>query len=168
LRLVYWLGQSGERGGEMTIGAEDVVQVTVRSACMGDAGRIAVLCGQLGYPASVGEVQGRLEQIEQDQQHAVYVAALPNGHVVGWVHVHLRLLVVANRQAEVGRLVVDEQCHRCGVGRLLMQHAGRWARENGCRAVCVRSNVIRQGAHVFYEQVGYSTVKTQLAFRKTL
>ena len=150
----------------MTIGAGDVVQATVRPACKGDAGRIAVLCGQLGYPASAGDVAGRLEQVEQDQQHAVYVAALPDGQVVGWVHVHLRPLVVASPQAEIGGLVVDEEYRRGGVGRLLMQHAERWARDHGCPVVCVRSNVVRQGAHVFYEQIGYSTVKTQLVFRK--
>lgn len=146
----------------------DSNQVTVRSACVGDAERIAELCQQLGYPASREEVQRRLNQIQQDEQHAVYVAELSNGHLVGWVHVHVRKLVITDRLAEIGGLVADEGHRRRGVGRLLMQQAEQWARKKGCWAVYLRSNVTREDAHVFYEGIGYSNVKTSIAFRKAL
>jgi GNAT superfamily N-acetyltransferase len=75
---------------------------------------------------------------------------------------------VADPQAEVGGLVVDEGYRRRGIGRLLMQQAEQWACEKGCWAVYLRSNVVRKDAHAFYEGIGYSNVKTSLAFRKTL
>jgi GNAT superfamily N-acetyltransferase len=143
-------------------------QAIVRLASTGDAERIAILCEQLGYPASQEEVQRRLKQILPGERHAVYVAELADGHVVGWVHVYVCPLVEADLQAEIGGLVVDESYRCCGTGRLLMQHAEQWARRQGCWAVRLRSNIVRQGAHVFYERIGYSTVKTQLAFRKVL
>jgi GNAT superfamily N-acetyltransferase len=152
----------------MTAKASDGYRLAVRLASGRDAERMAVLCQQLGYPASQEEVQRRLGQIQRDGHHAVYVAELPDGGVVGWVHVHVRQLVVADPQAEIGGLVVDEGHRRCGAGQLLMQRAERWARERGCSAVCLRSNVVRKGAHVFYDKLGYRTIKTQLAFRKVL
>jgi GNAT superfamily N-acetyltransferase len=112
-------------------------------------------------------VQRRLSQIQQDEQHAVYVAEL-SGHVVGWVHVYVCKLLVADPQAEVGGLVVDENCRRYGVGRLLMQQAEQWTCEKGCWAVYLRSNVVREGAHAFYEGIGYSNVKTSMTFCKAL
>jgi GNAT superfamily N-acetyltransferase len=133
-----------------------------------DAERIAALCQQLGYPASQEEVRRRLNPIQQDEQHAVYVAALPDGRVVGWVHVYVCQLLVADPQAEIGGLVVDEDYRRSGVGRLLMQQAEQWAREKGCWAVYLRSNVVRKDAHAFYEGIGYSSAKTSMAFRKAL
>ena len=145
---------------------DDNSQATIRSANSGDAGRIAVLCHQLGYPTTREEAQRRLNQIQQDKRHAVYVAELSNGHVVGWVHVHVRQLVVRDPQAEIEGLVVDEGWRRCGIGQLLMQQAEQWARAKGCGAVYLRSHIVRQGAHVFYERIGYSNVKTQLAFYK--
>jgi GNAT superfamily N-acetyltransferase len=126
-----------------------------------------VLCQQLGYPASQEEVQRRLNQIQQDDQHTVCGAEL-SGHVVGWVHVYVCQLLVADPQAEIGGLVVDEGHRRRGVGRLLMQQAEQWAREKGCWAVYLRSNVVREGAHAFYEGIGYSSAKTSMAFRKAL
>lgn len=143
-------------------------QVAVRLAEAGDAERIAALCEQLGYPATEEEVQRRLDQIRRDGQHAVYVAEGSHGRVVGWVHVYVCPLVVAGLQAEIGGLVVDEgyRCRR--IGYLLMQRAEQWARQKGCRAVYLRSNIIRKEAHAFYEKIGYGNVKTSLAFRKVL
>lgn len=146
----------------------DSPQATVRLASTGDARHIATLCDQLGYPASEEQVQRRLRQIQQDAHHAVYVAELAGGHVVGWVHVYIRQLVVADLQAEIGGLVIHERHRHRGTGRLLMEHAEAWARRQRCWAVQLRSNVIRKDAHAFYETIGYSITKTQLAFRKVL
>jgi len=156
------------RSGELTIKLDDSNKATIRLASPEDANCVAALCYQLGYPATQEEVQRRLNQIQQDEHHAVYVAELSNGHVVGWVHVYVGQLVVKDRQAEIGGLVVDEGYRRCGIGQLLMQQAEQWARAKECWAVYLRSNIVRKGAHVFYERIGYSDVKTQLAFRKVL
>lgn len=142
--------------------------IVVRPATTRDAKRVAALCQQLGYPASQEEVQRRLNQIQQDEYHALSVAELSNGHVIGWVHVYVSKLVIADPQAEIGGLVVDESYRRCGVGQLLMQHAEEWARQRKCSAVRIRSNLARKGAHLFYERIGYSNVKTSLLFHKVL
>jgi len=95
----------------------------------------------------------------------------PEGHRrsdVGWVHVYLRLLLLADLQAEVGGLVVDENHRGRGIGRILMQHAEQWARGQGCEAVCVRSNVVRERAHIFYQGIGYDNIKSQRTFLKVL
>jgi len=153
------------RSEELSIEPDNSDQTTIRLASAADVGRIAVLCQQLGYPASQEQVQRRLHQIQQDESHAVYVAEQSDGHIVGWVHVYVCQLVVTDPQTEIGGLVVDEGYHRRGVGRLLMEQAERWAREKGCWAVHLRSNIVRKGAHVFYERIGYSNVKTSRVFR---
>jgi GNAT superfamily N-acetyltransferase len=50
----------------------------------------------------------------------------------------------------------------------LLARAERWARERGCREIGLRSNVIRDRAHAFYEGHRYRHVKTQKSFRKDL
>ena len=87
-------------------------QVTIRLASEGDAERISVLCQQLGYPASQDEVQRRLDQIQQDEKHAVYVAERLDGYVLGWIHVYVCKLVETDPRAEIGGLVVDEDYRR--------------------------------------------------------
>ena len=75
---------------------------------------------------------------------------------------------VRDSQAEIGGLVVDEGLRGRGVGRMLMRQAEVWALAQGCRAIRLRSNIVREGAHSFYERLGYSRLKTQTVFRKPL
>jgi ribosomal protein S18 acetylase RimI-like enzyme len=142
--------------------------VTVRAATPADAPQIARLSGQLGYPTTPEEAVQRLAQLEGDARHAVYVAESAPSQVVGWIHVEECRLIESDTRAEINGLVVDERHRSRGAGRILMEHAEQWARARGCRAVVLRSNVIRTRAHAFYQELGYQTLKTQKYFRKNL
>ena len=142
-------------------------QPAIREAVLADAPRIAELSTQLGYPSTTEQVLVRFRSLPQDGTHAVYVAVSDDG-VVGWVHVFELLPVCHDRVAEVAGLVVDASCRASGVGKRLMDSAENWAREKGLGTVVLRSNVIREAAHKFYEKLGYSRIKTQHAFRKIL
>ena len=142
--------------------------ITVRLATINDAERLSALSTQLGYPSSPNEIERRLKLIAHSTDNVVYVAAQAEGRVVGWVHAYVSRLVESDPTAEIGGLVVDEECRRTGAGRELMRAAERWARERGCKAVTLRSNVVREAAHEFYRSLGYTIVKTQYAFRKVL
>ena len=141
--------------------------LTVREAAFADAARISELATQLGYPSTTEQVLARLRTLPQDGTHAVYVAENAAG-VIGWVHVFALLPVCHDRVAEVAGLVVDASCRASGVGKRLMDAAENWARKKGLDTVVLRSNVIREAAHKFYESLGYTRVKTQHAFRKVL
>ncbi len=146
----------------------DTASAVVRRATLGDAPPIAELSGQLGYPATREDVVRRFRELEGDPRHVLYVAALPSGRVIGWVHVQEVHLIESDMRAEISGLVVWEGYRGQGAGKLLMQHAEQWARERGCGAVLLRSNVIRTGAHAFYETLGYTNIKNQKVFRKVL
>jgi ribosomal protein S18 acetylase RimI-like enzyme len=141
---------------------------SIRLATPGDAEILALLTGQLGYTSSPEQVRQRLEQTVQDPDNAVLVAEGEDGQVIGWVQVYRRELLIDDRHAELGGLVVAEGRRGQRVGQLLMEEVERWAHARGCKAVYVRSNVIRERAHRFYERIGYEVIKTQRAFRKSL
>jgi GNAT superfamily N-acetyltransferase len=85
---------------------------------------------------------------------------------VGWAHAYVCCLVESGPYVELGGLVVDESYRGKGVGGKLLEKVEDWARQNRCRSVSVRSNVIRHQAHKFYADQGYEQIKTQHAFRK--
>ena len=74
----------------------------------------------------------------------------------------------ADPRAEVTALVVRENYRSQGVGKMLMERAEEWARAQNCAMIGLRSNVIRERAHMFYQRLGYQHQKTQKAFRKAL
>jgi GNAT superfamily N-acetyltransferase len=141
---------------------------TIRRAAPADAARLAALSEQLGYPASQEEIEARLAIILADPGHALLVAESPENGVAGWVHGFIRPLLVEGRHVEVGGLVVEESARGRGVGETLMEAIEDWARGRGCKYVYLRSNVIRQDAHRFYERIGYEILKTSLTMRKEI
>jgi GNAT superfamily N-acetyltransferase len=143
-------------------------QLKIRWARRGDAPRIAELSGQLGYPATAAQIAQRLRGLKPATQHAVFVADLPGSGVTGWLHVSVAHLVDSELRAEVNGLVVGEGQRSLGAGARLLEAAEEWARKRGCKSMSVRSNVIRERAHKFYERQGYEHYKSQKAFRKTL
>ncbi len=106
--------------------------------------------------------------MRRSNEHAVFVAQLVSGEIAGWLAVFVYRVVEADARAEISGFVVDERYRSQRVGMHLLARAERWAREKGCRAIGLRSNVIRDRAHAFYERHGYQHVKTQKSFRKDL
>jgi len=148
----------------------DGTAIKIRKARRGDAERIAQLTGELGYPATAAQIAGRLRQLTPVSKHAVFVAESPEAGrgVVGWVHVSVSHLLESDVRAEVNGLIVAEGQRSAGAGAQLLEAAESWARHRGCRGMNVRSNVIRERAHKFYERQGYEHYKSQKAFRKPL
>jgi GNAT superfamily N-acetyltransferase len=140
----------------------------IRGARKSDAPRLADLCGQLGYPAKSAEIVKRMRRLKPASQNALFVAESPDAGVVGWAHVSVTHLVEVGTRAELNGLVVAEGQRSLGAGARLLEAAENWARKRGCPGMSVRSNVIRERAHKFYEREGYEHYKTQKAFRKIL
>ena len=141
--------------------------VKIRRARKFDVPRLAELSGELGYPATTKEMRVRFAQIKPSSLHAVFVADLAT-QVIGWIHVSVTPLLEVPRRAEVNGLIVAESRRSSGAGAKLLDAAEAWARSKSCKGMSVRSNVIRDRAHAFYERQGYIHYKTQKAFRKTL
>jgi GNAT superfamily N-acetyltransferase len=139
----------------------------IRRAKMADTARLAELSGELGYPATTKEMKERLTDLKPTAQHAVFVAEIEK-NVVGWLHVSVTPLLEVPRRAEVNGLIVAEGQRSSGAGAKLLEAAEEWARAKACKGMSVRSNVIRERAHLFYERHGYIHFKTQKAFRKNL
>jgi GNAT superfamily N-acetyltransferase len=135
----------------------------VRPAEVRDVPALATLAGELGYPTSVDEMSRRLAALVD--RDAVFVAE-HDGVCVGWIQVSIVEALESGRFAEIRGLVVAEGQRSGGVGAALVRAAEEWARERACPKVRVRSNVVRERTHRFYERLGYRAVKSQKVFDK--
>ena len=139
----------------------------VDSVPVADVARLAELAGELGYPTTTAEMRVRLRRVKPAALHAIFVAE-DGGEVVGWIHVGVSFLLEVPLRAEINGLVVSVATRSRGTGARLLEAAEAWARTKKCEGMSVRSNVIRERAHAFYERNGYEHYKTQKSFRKAL
>ncbi|MBM3145782.1 MAG: GNAT family N-acetyltransferase [Chloroflexi bacterium] len=140
--------------------------VVIRTAQEGDIAALTELCGQLGYPASEDSVAWRVHDLVRDPAHRIFVAHNPGAGVVGWIHVFVRRLLVADPHIEIGGLIVDEAQRGLGIGEELIKAVEAWAQSLGIPTIFVRTNIIREGAHRFYERLGFQLIKTSRTYQK--
>ncbi len=140
----------------------------IRPARPADAGELAELTTQLGYPCTAADIQGRLESLLASPEDLVLVAADTGDRPVGWVHAVVRRFLQADVFVQIAGLVVADTHRGSGIGSRLLAAVERWAIDTGIPTVRVRSNVVREGAHRFYLCAGYTLAKTSHLFVKQL
>ena len=163
--------RSAALGGRFEGGFDETradVLTSIRSMNRRDAGAVAVLSGQLGYPSTAADIERRFRTIEGATDSQAWVAEVEPGTIIGWLQVSDTRHLESDSVAEVVGLVVADGQRGKGVGRALMAAAEQWANGRGHNEVIVRSNVVRGDAHEFYKRLGYAIVKSQYKFRKKL
>jgi len=133
-----------------------------------DAAEVAVLAGELGYPATTEEVARRFAAFDGREDLVALVAEDTGGRILGWIQAHAELLLESDPTPVIGGLVVREGARDRGVGKRLLETVESWAAARGYAGIRVRSNVVREQAHRFYERAGYARTKTQHNFTKRL
>lgn len=135
----------------------------IRAAAAGDAPRLGVLLDQLGYPAAPAEVIARLSRVERCG-YAVALVTDIDGAVIGLATGHVLPSIHATSLAAwLTTLVVDQQVTGKGVGKALTGAIEAWARSHGAVRLSVTSGLHRDGAHAFYEHVGYARTGVRLS-----
>jgi GNAT superfamily N-acetyltransferase len=141
---------------------------SIRAATAADAGDLAVLCGQLGYPADPATVARRLADIAEHGSGAVLVAESDDGALLGWAEASLQRHLVHDPRVMLAGLVVAEEARNQGVGVALLPAVEAWSRKQAASELIVRSNIVRERAHRFYLREGFAEKKRQALFLKPL
>ena len=141
--------------------------VTLRLLQASDADALVALLPDLGYAATAAQLVRRLGALRDWPDQEAFVAEV-DGRLVGLCHVQGVRLLVSDGYAEIQALVVSAACQGQGIGRQLLEHGCAWAAGRGYTRVRLRSNVIREGAHAFYEHLGFEKSKASFAFERRL
>lgn len=134
----------------------------VRDAKPSDADAIAVLLGHLGYPATASDVAERIKRMDNFDGAVVFVAAVDDA-VVGVITCHVFPAIHSTAPAAwVTALSIHNEHQRVGAGRALVERAEQWARSRGAERIGVTSALHRDGAHAFYERLGWERTGVRL------
>lgn len=134
----------------------------LRPAILEDAGAIAALMIQLGYPTSTADMQARLAPILQEPKQITLIAEI-QGTVIGMIGAGIGHYY--ERNGSYGRIftiVVDEAHRGQGIGSALVAAAEGWLMERGVISIIINSGTHRQEAHRFYQRRGYGETGIRL------
>jgi GNAT superfamily N-acetyltransferase len=142
----------------MSIPAKPVVQM--RNATRADLPSLLALYEDSGVDAR-GSNAFALAAAQWDAIHRIdnarVLIAERDGRALGTATLFILPLLAHGGAPEalVESVVVHPDVQGRGVGRAMMQHAMRIAAEHGCYKLALTSNVQREGAHAFYDRLGF-------------
>ena len=135
-----------------------VENILIRDARVEDIEELTLLMTDLGYPATVAEMQTRFKGIFAHPDYRTIIAVIDD-EIVGLSGLckgiyyekngpYLRILV----------FVVKETRRKRGIGKILIKASEDWAIEQGLNSVLINSGnrEARKAAHVFYQKMGYA------------
>jgi GNAT superfamily N-acetyltransferase len=141
--------------------------MNIRSAKPEDTSKIAAISREFGYEPTEDEVAASLRDLLPRIDHVVLVAE-DEGAVIAWGHARINRHIEIPQHAELVSMVVTRASRSQGIGSAIVSAVEQWAREQGERSLRVRSSIVRERAHKFYLREGYTEVKQQKTFVKTL
>jgi GNAT superfamily N-acetyltransferase len=130
---------------------------------LNDAAAVTALSHQLGYPLSIKETTQNIEAVINSDDKIAFVTEY-NDTIVGWINASQSIMIEVMPYCEINGLVVDENYHGKGIGKLLIERVKQWAKEKGNNKLSLRCNVKRIEAHKFYNHLGFRDVKKQTNF----
>jgi GNAT superfamily N-acetyltransferase len=133
----------------------------IRQATESDLGDVLALYAQPsmddGQVMDLASAQQVFGEFARYPSYRLFVACGAQEQVLG----SYALLIMSNLahrgtpSAVVEDVVVSPQHQGQGIGRQMMKHAMRLAREAGCYKLALSSNIKRENAHAFYHSLGF-------------
>ena len=139
------------------------MEIFIRKIEERDAPAVVALCKQLGYDLSVQQSLDNIRAVLASKGHDAFVATDAE-KVVGWIGLAQAIQIESPMCCEIRGLVVDDQYRNRGIGKLLVEKAKQWCRENGNKKLRLRCNMKRTEAHLFYQHLKFKEVKEQKVF----
>jgi GNAT superfamily N-acetyltransferase len=136
--------------------------VSIRNAVEADVPRILELYQQLSHNPSdyrhapVSDCCDVLRRMQEYPGYSLLVAE-DDGQVIGTTVMAVLpgFAHFTSPFAVIEYVVIDEKRRGRGIGKLLMEHCRKLAKEAGCYKIMLTSDNRRERAHKFYESLGY-------------
>ena len=145
----------------------DIIHLNIRRVLKDDHGQLFALYKLLGYALHEKQLSERLDDLLSNKEHALYLAELSEGEVVGWIHAYVSVSLYTDPVVYIRELLVDKEIRYIGAEQTLLQVVEQWAREQDCSAVYLWSETMQQKDPRFYQGLGYASQPAQI-LRKLL
>ncbi len=150
------------------------MNVTVRKASENDCEQISKIFQNECELTDCSESQIQKQLKKQDAyKECTFVAIdLDKGDfedfVCGFIHIELNHPLFSDTTANIMELIVSSESRRHGIGKMLIQKAEIWAKENNAKTMIINSGTGVLQAQKFYKSQNYKIEKQLFKYTKEI
>ena len=134
-----------------------------------DTQEIAEICNAaLDYDVDVENVKKQIEKLTNDKNQHIIIGYEDEitRKIIGFVHAQMYESFYSDLGLNILGLAVNPDFQGRGIGRKLINKLEEYAVDNNISFIRLNSALKREGAHKFYEHIGYTCDKVQKRFIK--
>ena len=142
----------------------------IRNIRAEDAPALEQICKTaLGHETTSAHLEQRIRELSHDPGCYIAVYEDDGTHqVLGFIQAETYRLLYGGNGWNIISLAVSPEAQRRGIGKQLLASLEEQAAEQGSAFIRLNCNIVRTGAHAFYQQMGYACDKTQKRFIKSI
>ncbi len=139
----------------------------IRKARIEDKDEIFVLLNQLYENKIKYEIFSKIYETKWNNENSYYIVAIKDNKIVGVLIMEVFIqLHRAKKTSFIDDLIVKEEYRNKGIGKLLLQNAISYAKQQDCEVIELTSFLSNENAHRFYENNGFK--KHSIKFKQYL
>lgn len=139
----------------------------IRKARIEDKDEIFVLLNQLYENKIKYEIFSKIYETKWNNENSYYIVAINDNKIIGVLIMEIFIqLHRAKKTSFVDDLIVKEEYRNNGIGKLLLQNAISYAKQQDCEVIELTSFLLNENAHRFYENNGFK--KHSIKFKQYL
>lgn len=141
--------------------------MNIRKASLEDKDNIFALLNKLYENKIQYDIFSKIYEAKWNNENSYYIVAVEDNKMVGVLIMEMFIqLHRAKKTSFVDDLIVDEEYRNNGIGKLLLQNAIAYAKQQDCEVVELTSFLSNENAHRFYERNGFK--KHSIKFKQYL
>lgn len=130
--------------------------MNIRRINIEDLNNVFDLLNELYENKLVYDIFSKIYKQKLDDKNCYYIVAVIDNKIVGVLTSELQVkLHRARKQSFIEDLIVDKDYRSKGIGKLLLNSAVDYAKDNDCEVVELTSYIKNNDAHRFYENNGF-------------
>ena len=139
----------------------------IRKARIEDKDEIFVLLNQLYENKIKYEIFSKIYETKWNNENSYYIVAINDNKIIGVLIMEIFIqLHRAKKTSFIDDLIVKEEYRNKGIGKLLLQNAISYAKQQDCEVIELTSFLSNEKAHRFYETNGFK--KHSIKFKQYL
>ena len=82
----------------------------------------------------------RVKEVMKSDKGTVIVAVDPSNSVAGWIQLDICTSLLTDRYCNISGLFVDPKYRGRKIGKMLVEKAGNWGMDKGCKGIRILSD----------------------------
>ena len=126
------------------------------------------ICKDIGYDLRYENISNRIRDLSKTETSDLILAVDESKTILGWIQIEICNFILIEKCANIKGLFIDKKFRGRKIGKMLINQAYNWAKQNNCTGITISTHKSRIDSHDFYTHIGFKNLNVHSTYYKAL